>query len=151
MQPESAVQNCSLSVNGSDTCWIWNTFLAINQEAGLREHWEHDPCLLPLEKETFCSGNTRYKACGASQTGCTWVAVGARTEEPAGSSSAALRCCCPPLLTSSLWAQPHQLLTRALQSAPVQPSAASLTAATPRGGKLTVSLCEGTNLFHCTT
>ena len=140
MQPESAVQNCSLSVNGSAICWLWNTFLAINQWVGLREHQAHDPCLIILEKETFCCGNTRNKACGASQTGCTWVAVRARTEKPTGSHFAALRWCCPPLLTSSLLAQPHQLLTRALQSIPGQPSAASLTAPTPRVGKLTLSL-----------
>lgn len=68
------------------------------------------------------------------------MAAGTRTEKPAGSSSAALRCRCPLLLTSSLSVQPHQLHTRALQFAPVQPSAASLTAPTPRVGKLTFSL-----------
>lgn len=147
MWPEPSVQNCSLAVNGSDICCIWNTFLAINQWVGLHEHQAHDPCLLLLEEETFCCGNTRNKACGASQTGCTLVAVGTRTEKPAGSSSAAFRWCCPSLLTSGLSAQPHQLLTRALQSAQVQPSAASLTAPTPRVGKLMLSLHEGTNLF----
>lgn len=62
--------------------------------------------------------------------------AGARTEEPDGSSFTALR---PPVS-----AQPHQLLTRVLRSAPVQPSAASLSTPPPRAGKLILSLSEKT-------